>query len=152
MDELTRTPPQAEAELLPGFLDQYKLAVEMADRVSARRGAANSFFLTVNTALTALLGGTDLRWYVPVAGIAFAGTWSALLRSYSDLNRAKFAVILQMEERLPVRLYGDEWSILKPTATPAPSRLSRYRELGQVERLVPGLFALMYLFELIRQV
>ncbi len=36
------------------YLELYKLAVEMADRVSARRATANAFFLTVNTALLAL--------------------------------------------------------------------------------------------------
>ena len=151
MTDPIATPPAAGAELPPGFLDQYKLAVEMADRVSARRGVANSFFLTVNTALIALLGGTDLRWYVPLAGIAFAVTWWALLRSYRDLNRAKFEVILEMEKRLPVQVYGDEWASLKDAA-PAGRRLAAYRELGQVERLVPGLFALIYAFELIRQI
>jgi len=33
------------------LFDQYKLAVEMADRVSARRTQANTFFLAVNTGL-----------------------------------------------------------------------------------------------------
>ena len=37
-------------------LELYKLAVEMADRVSARRALANSFFVTVNGALVALVG------------------------------------------------------------------------------------------------
>jgi len=151
MTDPSAKPPAAGAELPPGFLDQYKLAVEMADRVSARRGVANSFFLTVNTALIALLGGTDLRWYVPLAGIAFAVTWWALLRSYRDLNRAKFEVILEMEKRLPVQVYGDEWASLKEAA-PVGRRLAAYRELGQIERLVPGLFALIYAFDLIRQV
>jgi hypothetical protein len=34
-------------------LELYKLAVEMADRISARRALANTFFLTVNTGLAA---------------------------------------------------------------------------------------------------
>jgi hypothetical protein len=59
----------------PVVLELYQLAVEMADRVSARRGLANTFFLTVNTGLAALLGGTDLRWYVAAAGIVFAAAW-----------------------------------------------------------------------------
>lgn len=38
----------AGSQPLPeGYLDLYKLAVEMADRVSARRTTANTFFLTV---------------------------------------------------------------------------------------------------------
>lgn len=146
------TRPPAGAEFPAGFLEQYQLAVEMADRVSARRGVANSFFLTVNTALIAVIGGTDLRWYVPVAGIAFAASWWALLRSYRDLNRAKFKVILEMEDRLPVRMYGDEWTVLQESRGPRRTRLVKYYELGQIERLVPALFALLYTFDVIRQV
>jgi|SRR5262245_54468514 len=136
------TPEPAEAELPPGYLDLYKLAVEMADRISARRGVANTFFLTVNTGLAALLGGNELRWYVACAGIVLCVAWWALLKSYRDLNRAKFDVILAMEPRLPAHLFGDEWNELKR---------SRYRELGQVERIVPALFALVYVAEIIRQ-
>lgn len=141
----------AAADLPPGFLDQYKLAVEMADRVSARRGAANSFMLTANAAFTALLGGTTLKWYVSLAGIAFAATWWALLRSYRDIDRAKLSVILDMEQRLPVDVYGDESDYLKGAA-PARSRLATYWDLGQIERLVPVLFALIYAFVLVNNI
>ena len=37
-------------------MDIYKLSVEMADRISARRAVANAFFLTVNTTLAAVIG------------------------------------------------------------------------------------------------
>ena len=37
-------------------LEQYKLSVEMADRVSQRRQSANVFFLTVSSSLIAFLG------------------------------------------------------------------------------------------------
>ena len=135
-------PEPAQAELPPGYLDLYKLAVATADRISARRGVANTFFLTVNTGLAALLGGDELRWYVAGAGIVLCVAWWALLKSYRDLNGAKFEVINRMEERLPAQLFGDEWEQLKR---------SRYRELGQVERIVPVLFALVYAAEIIRQ-
>jgi len=72
----------AAAELPPNYFELYKLAVEMADRISARRGIANSFFSICEHRLAALLGGTDLRWYVAAAGIAFCFTWLGLLKSY----------------------------------------------------------------------
>ena len=37
-------------------LEQYSLYVEMADRISARRHSANSYFLAVNSLLVALSG------------------------------------------------------------------------------------------------
>jgi hypothetical protein len=135
-------PEPAQTELPAGYLDLYKLAVEMADRISARRGVANTFFLTVNTGLAALLGGDELRWYVAGAGIVLCIAWWALLKSYRDLNGAKFAVINGMEARLPVQVFSDEWKVLQK---------SRYRELGRVERVVPALFALVYVAEIIRQ-
>jgi hypothetical protein len=149
------------AALPPNYFELYRLAVEMADRVSARRGIANSFFLSVNTAVAALLGSGDLRWYVAVSGMAFAVTWWALLKSYRELNNAKFDIILAMEERLPVRVYGDEWTRLKRDNHQEQRARKRrdvirawfagYRELGQVERTVPAVFAAIYLAELIRQ-
>lgn len=150
--------PSAQ-ELPSNYFEQYKLAVEMADRISARRGTANSFFLTVSTALAALLGGEDLRWYVAVAGIVVAISWWALLRSYRDLNAAKFAVIVALEERLPLQIYGDEWKRLRRDPARFSLRpgalglwLRQYRELGQIERIVPWVFALIYLAEIVRQV
>jgi hypothetical protein len=148
----------AAAELPGNYFELYKLAVEMADRISARRGIANSFFLTVNTGLAALLGSSDLRWYVAAAGIVFSVTWWALLKSYRDLNAAKFDIILAMEERLPVRVYGDEWERLRGPAKQSTARRKRvrswvaqYRELGRLERLVPFVFVALYVAELVRQ-
>jgi hypothetical protein len=159
----------ATAPDLPAhYFDLYMLAVEMADRMSARRGTANGFFLTVNTGLVALVGSTNLRWYVAVAGIVFSATWWLLLRSYRRLNQAKFKVILEMEEHLPRKVFGDEYRhyqgagrVAESTETKASrarmeARLAawtnKYRELGEVERVVPVVFALIYTAELVRQV
>ena len=140
-------------------LELYKLAVEMADRISARRALANTFFLTVNTGLVALLGGKNLRWYVAAAGIVFAFAWWSLLQSYRKLNSAKFEVINTLERRLPVQLFSDEWDHLENTKAPPslwPPRalwawLQGYHELGTAERVVPIAFVVIYVAELIRQ-
>ena len=140
-------------------LELFKLAVEMADRISARRALANTFFLTVNTGLAALLGGNNLRWYVAAAGILFALAWWALLRSYRKLNWAKFEVINAIEPRLPLQPFSDEWRLLESTKAPRrlwPLRelwawLRGYHELGALERIVPLAFVAIYIAELIRQ-
>jgi hypothetical protein len=90
---------------------------------SARRALANTFFLTVNTGLAALLGGQDLRWYVAAAGIVFAFAWWWLLQSYRELNAAKFKVINAIEPRLPLQLFSDEWQHLQNTKAPLRLRL-----------------------------
>jgi hypothetical protein len=147
------------AELPGNYFEIYKIAVEMADRISGRRGLANSFFLTINTAVLGILGTHESNWYLAVAGIILCVSWWALLKSYRDLNRAKFEIILAMEDRLPARLYGDEWARLrKERARFAPGVgalrpwLAQYRELGVVERTVPWVFVLVYLVDIVRQV
>lgn len=133
----------------------YKLAVEMADRVSARRGVANTFYLTINTGLVALIGNRTQQWYVALAGVVFCASWWALLKSYRDLNKAKFEIIIAMEDQLPTKVYADEWSRLRP-AEPKKKRLrdwaAQYKEQGQVERIVPVVFAMIYAVELVRRI
>jgi hypothetical protein len=126
------------------YLELYKLAVEMADRVSARRATANAFFLTVNTALLGFLSisSFNVLWLVTLAGITLSTTWWVLLKSYRDLNRAKFAVITEMENDLEVKVFGDEWNRLKEKRS--EGWRGRYAEFGVAERAVPLVFAALY--------
>jgi hypothetical protein len=147
------------AALPDHYFELYSVAVEMADRTSARRLAANSFFVTVNTALAAVLGAHAFQWYVALAGMVLCAGWWALLKSYRDLNAAKFSVINAMEERLSARIFSEEWAALRrepvrftlnwPTAK---QWLGRYWELGVVERVVPVVFALIYLANLLSRI
>ncbi|GGX33727.1 RipA family octameric membrane protein [Streptomyces lomondensis] len=134
------------------IFELYKLAVEMADRVSARRGTANAFFLSVQSALVTLVGFgipklSESPWWVSLAvtlaGVTLSATWWMQLRSYRDLNSAKFAVINKLEEYLPAQIFADEWEALK--SDPIPSWRKRYAELGTSERIVPLVFALAHL-------
>lgn len=133
-----------ESKSTQQYLELYKLAVEMADRVSARRATANAFFLTVNTALLAFVssGSLNVLWPVALAGIALSGTWWILLNSYRDLNAAKFDVITKMEKNLDAKIFDEEWKRLKEKQQ--ESWRSRYAEFGAVERFVPLIFAALY--------
>jgi len=129
----------------------------MADRVSARRAAANSYFLTLQTATTVVLaffardgsaaGSAPDNFIVGVAagaGVLLSLAWWLLLRSYRDLNRAKFAVITNMERSyFDLRPFTDEWAAL--VSDPIPGLRGRYAELGAIERVVPLAFGLLYL-------
>lgn len=144
-------------------VELYKLAVEMADRVSARRSVANAFFLSIQTAFLGAVGVTiadthrEPGWLDPVitlAGFAISAAWWLQLRSYRDLNAAKFQVINQVEARLPVRIFTEEWALLRPAAAPAdppaqeagPPSLKghHYTELGASERTIPWIFAALH--------
>lgn len=127
-------------------LEQYKLYVEMADRISQRRGAANTFFLTFNTAVVGALAGLyeklPLRVSVALflAAAVLAVTWMVLLRSYRNLNSAKFKVIGLVEERLPAGLYySAEWVALGEGKQP-----SKYIPLSVIETVVPCVFLMIY--------
>jgi hypothetical protein len=141
---------QDPGDKLPdGLLEQYKLYAEMADRISARRGLANTFFLTLNTAIFTLIG---VFWERPAHGARFllvvpwlalvvqCLAWFWILRSYRQLNSAKYAVVGALEQRLPASPYWRaEWAALGEGRDP-----SRYWPLSHVEQLVPGLFAACY--------
>src|SRR5258708_2201453 len=154
-------------------LDLYKPAVEMADRVSARRAGANSFFFTLHAALATFVGIVSSARVAPakgslpafdafglvvtaVAGVVLSVTWWQLLRYYRRLNRAKFTVITRMEDQLPEKPFTDEWRELHPGEEPGPDkrlhenllerwfRRSRHREASVVEQVVPFVFAGIY--------
>lgn len=131
-------------------LDLYRLAVEMADRVSARRASANAWYVSLETATLSILGllsGVERQttsWVlvaVAAAGACIAVVWLVTLRSYQRLNSAKFAVIQKIEDRLPVQMYKQEWAILRP----ADTRRRRYHALSAVERTVPVVFLVLNL-------
>jgi hypothetical protein len=135
-------------DLPEGFLDIYRMAVEMADRISARRAAASSFFLSAQTALIALVAATSKKhWALAVPGLVLAITWWLLLRSYRRLNTEKFKVIQTMEKRLPASPFQDEWDALKPAQ--GRRARGRYVELGLLERVVPLLFAAIFIVILV---
>lgn len=145
---MTPEPQPSLRAVPPDVLELYKLSVEMADRVSARRGQANQFYLTLQSALLGVpaivtFGGAafdPLRaMLLALVGAITSVTWWLQLRSYRDLNRAKFDVINQIErDYLPLQPFNDEWASLKQD--PLPTWRTRYAELGTVERFVPVAF------------
>ncbi|MEE1753778.1 RipA family octameric membrane protein [Streptomyces sp. SP18CS02] len=138
-----------ERETRAIILEQYKICVEMADRVSARRSLANTFFLTLNTtvltaagALAALdLSGRPSMLAFPAAVLVVQClVWFYLVKSYRQLNTAKYRVIGALEERLPASPYWKaEWTELGEGRD-----RSRYWPLTHVEQWVPLLFAVFY--------
>lgn len=124
------------------LLEQYKLYVEMADRISDRRQTANSFFLSINTAIVALVsyvglcaGKGNFYWVVSCAGMVLCFQWFRLLRSYKDLNTAKFKVIHEMEANLPFAPYDVEWG---KVGRGKDKKL--YLPFTHIEINVPGVF------------
>lgn len=132
-------------EYRPHLIEMYKLYVDMADRISERREKANTFFLTVNTALVALLAKdafgaapatpSFLEILVPIAAGALCYLWYRIVRSYRDLNSAKFKVVHDIEKLLPIRPYDAEWDAVGRGKNP-----KLYLPFTHIEIVVPWLF------------
>jgi hypothetical protein len=131
----------------------FELYLATAEKVSDRRAQANSWMLSVNSAIIALYGylqadkmavGAAQKvvwlWAIPAAGAIVCLAWAALLTSYRKLNRAKFAVLTQIEADLPIPPFTREREAY---------RRDRRRSLSNVERLIPGCFVLLYAIMLI---
>ncbi len=153
MDSKARQERTARSGIDPSamvILEQYILAVEMADRVSTRRGQANQFYLTLQSVLLggpALVGAANgsntlepsMTFLLCVVGTVVGCVWFLQLRSYRDLNRAKFTVIGRMESRyFEVQPFNEEWVALQEDSI--AGWRGRYTELGLVERIVPLVF------------
>ena len=100
------------------LLEQYKLYVQSAENVSARRVASSRYLLTINAALVALYGfqSADFgeSWWmlgVPIVGVIVSVLWFLIIKSHADLNRVKFKIIHELEEHLPAAIYEHEWQL-----------------------------------------
>lgn len=129
-------------------MEQYKLYVEMADRVSSRRILANSFFLSVQvaliTAFTFLLKDNVIHHsalgLAPFAAVLLlCYVWWRVIYSYRQLNSGKFHVIQEIERVLPLALYAEEWMRLGQGRD-----AKRYRPLTHIESWAPACFGLLY--------
>jgi hypothetical protein len=130
-------------------MEQWKLYVEMADRVSSRRGLTNTFFLTLNTAIFTVIGvvgrmDSDISSWLLLLPLAIVlgecAAWWWLVRSYRQLNAAKFKVVGALEERLPASPYWRaEW-----VALGEGKDLRKYLPLTHLEQWIPVLFGLVY--------
>lgn len=143
-------PAQYQGTYTSDLLEQYKLYVEMADRISQRRQTANTFFLSINTLLVTLSGffvthiekGSEYLWlfFVGIAGIILCFYWYKQIRSYKDLNSAKFIVIHEIELFLPIRPYDAEW-----TAVGMGQNEKHYLPFTHIELQIPWVFLWLYI-------
>lgn len=142
---------QAGDETMSTLVDQYKLYVELTDRVSGRRVDAGKFYTTLLTGLLAVVPFAvdeqtppDIRrlifFLLGLLGIILCVLWIVNIRSYKQLNALKFRVIHEMEEQLPFPAYDREWEILQQE----PGRYS-YLRLSRVEQFVPLLLMVPYI-------
>lgn len=136
------------------LLDQYKIYINATEKISDRRQKTNEFFLGLNTALVAFLGfvttkasfseATLLIVISALAGISICYLWYRIIRSYKELNSAKFKVVHAIELRLPLALYDTEWEMLG-----RGKDRSLYWPFSHIELNVPKIFIGIYVILII---
>ena len=133
------------------ILEQYKIYVEMADRISGRRSTANVFFLSINSTILASVAFlfdkiqlVEPKWVIlfPVIGtLVLCLVWWWLLLSYRNLNSAKYKVIGQLEKKLPSSPYWSaEWNELGKGKD-----IKKYLPLSALENWIPIVFGITYI-------
>ena len=127
------------------LLEQYKLYVQSAENVSARRVASSRYLLTLNAALIALYGLQSANfgqgyWTLPIPaiGILVSLLWYLIIKSHADLNRIKFDVIHELEQHLPAAMYKHEWKLAEG------GQGKNYRAVTTLERWIPILFTVLH--------
>jgi len=137
------------------LIEQYKLYVEMADRISQRRVQTNRFFISVLSGLIAFVsifvqgkiasvGTHEILLAVAILGIVLDIIWFIHIRSYRQLNTAKFEVIHEMEKELPFACYSREWEHLGKGKD-----RKKYYQLTRIEKYVPFVLTIPFLFFLV---
>lgn len=144
-------------------MQQYLHFCQATQELLPRREQVNQFFITVIAGLLAILAWVFKEGFATwraqalwvglilcFVGLGLCGIWWTKLAMYRRLSAARFQVIHDLEDSLPVPLYYREWHHLQNPGTIThdsdSQRLKpRYKGLTVVERLVPLLLCLPYL-------
>jgi len=130
-------------------LDFYKLMIDSSESLIQRRQKTNAFFITAIGSLLAIAGlmaksgalhsgSIWLLYGFSVVGLLLCHSWRNLIDNYGKLNKAKFDVILRLEQDLDAQIFAAEWISLGKGLRP-----SKYRSFTSTERNVPLYFAVL---------
>ncbi|MEM8565579.1 MAG: hypothetical protein AAGF85_03915 [Bacteroidota bacterium] len=138
--------PNNESDLI----EQYKLYVTMADKVSDRRSKTNQFYITLLSALLVvvslvvnkdgLVAQNVVLLSIGILGLIICLIWAVNIRSYRKLNTAKFKIIHELETRLNYPGFTIEWEILGKGMDK-----KNYLQLTRVEALIPSILTIPFL-------
>jgi len=130
-------------------IDLYKFMIDSSESLIQRRQKTNAFFITAIGSLLAIAGllvktgalnsGTIWLLYgFAVVGLLLCNSWRNLIDNYGKLNKAKFDVILRLEQELDAQIYAAEWVSLGKGLRP-----NKYKSFTSTEKNVPLYFGLL---------
>lgn len=117
------------------IFDIYKMYVETTQHISNCRQQSNNFYILLNSGIVAY-NAHFASFFISMFGILINIVWILKIKSYKNLNSAKFKVINKLEKFFPVEVFNDEYKILKNT---------KYKSLSDYEIYVPWIFILLFL-------
>lgn len=135
------------------YFEQYKLYIEGIEKISDRRDSANKYFITINSSIFVLAGlviqytHENKRLFLIglcVLGLFISIIFWCLINSYKQLNTGKFAMVHKIEQKLPLKLYKDEWKILGEG-----KNKKKYYPFSHIERLIPSLLGICYILAML---
>lgn len=143
--DLIRKDRTYEDSITATIIEQYKMYVQTADNVSARRVSTGRHLLTLSAALIAVYGFQSSlldHWYLPAlisaTGVAVSLLWYRIIKSHRDLNATKFQLIHKLEQCLPAALFTQEWHMTERNASKS------YTRITDIERWIPFLFIALH--------
>lgn len=131
------------------LIEQYKIYIEMTDRISSRRNWTNIFFLTLHTIVVGMMGLSLSRspsiqqiglLLMPLMGLlVLCYAWWRLSQWYRHMLSTRHVIIAQMEQRLP------------SSPSSAADRQELLQEgyqnpLNRMEKTLPFIFGILYIF------
>lgn len=119
-------------------LEQWKTCIAEANGISEKRNNSNNIFITLNTALFAVITFTlDYRSILLSAiGIAICILWICTINSYKKLNSVKYEIINEIESKLPLAPFTSERDRL--------NNKYDYVRLTKIEKFIPWMFIILY--------
>ncbi|PCI40167.1 MAG: hypothetical protein COB50_00010 [Thiotrichales bacterium] len=128
------------------LMEQYKICVEMTDRLNARRSLMNIFFLTLHAIILSMVALSlshnpvihklGLMVVPLVVLLLLCYTWGKIATFYRGVNRERSRVINELEARLPSNPYAvsekhNAYGVLQ-------------NPLQQMETVLPWAFGILY--------
>lgn len=126
------------------LIQQYKIMVDTSEKLMERRQATSNVYTSICTALVALIGSSFalknmyalsmIFFCVGLVTIILAANWRGALDSYDRNNEGKFAVLNEIEKKLPANMFDSEYRYNKSKGI---------KSFAFREKLLPSIFKIL---------
>lgn len=116
------------------------------NNISQRRDTTNNVFITLNLAIiTAVSSISSIenisKFVILIFGMGICFLWFLLIKNFKTLNKIKFEIINEIEEKLPLQPFKDEWERLNKLKNSE----EKYKNFTKIESYLPLVFSVLYL-------